>query len=147
MLALFTPPVAFAAFAAAAIGGTSGMRTGYSAMRLGIIAYIVPFVFVFSPALLLMDSAEKVVLAMITSGFGCLLVGGALTGYFFAQLNPLKRILMALASLFLFIPIQKPVSSFGLLANGVGAIMGLVLLALEWRGKTSSEAELVKVEN
>ena len=140
MLALFTPPVAFAAFAAAAIGGTSGMRTGYSAMRLGIIAYIVPFVFVFSPALLLMDSAEKVVLAMITSGFGCLLVGGALTGYFFAQLNPLKRILMALASLLLFIPIQKELSTVGLTANILGAALGVAVLALEWRLKTSSEA-------
>ena len=133
MLSLFTPPVAFAAFAAAAIGGTSGMRTGYTAMRLGILAYIVPFVFVFSPALLMMDSVLKIVVAMLACLFGCLLVGAALTGFLFRELSLIKRILMALASLCLFIPIPKQISMMGLLGNLFGAILGLLLLVMEWR--------------
>jgi TRAP transporter 4TM/12TM fusion protein len=142
MLSLFTPPVAFAAFAAAAIGGTSGMRTGYSAMRLGVIVYIVPFVFVFSPALLMMDAPEKIVAAMITSSFGCFMVGTALTGYLFRELSVTKRILMAVASLCLFIPLQKPVSAVGILGNIAGAVLGLALLFFEWRGKQGSDQEL-----
>lgn len=142
MLSLFTPPVAFAAFAAAAIGGTSGMRTGYTCMRLGIIAYIAPFVFVFSPALLMMDSAGKIVLAMITSSLGCFLVGAALTGFLFRELSVIRRILMAAASLCLFIPIQKPISMVGLSGNIIGGLLAFILIFQEWKGKQDSEQEI-----
>ena len=53
MLSMVTPPVCLASYAAASIGKTDPMRTGWEAMRLCAIAYIVPFLFVFSPALLL----------------------------------------------------------------------------------------------
>jgi TRAP transporter 4TM/12TM fusion protein len=143
MLSLFTPPVAFAAFAAAAIAGAEPMRTGYTAMRLGIIAYIVPFVFVFSPALLMMDSIGKIIFAMITSTLGCLLVGIALTGYLFQKISIIKRVLMALASLGLFIPIQQRISPIGLIANILGGILGLSLIWSEWRNKTLFERKLL----
>jgi TRAP-type uncharacterized transport system fused permease subunit len=55
MLSMITPPICIAAFAGAAIARTSPMRTGYACMRLGVIAYIIPFVFVFDPLLLLWD--------------------------------------------------------------------------------------------
>jgi TRAP transporter 4TM/12TM fusion protein len=143
MLSLFTPPVAFAAFAAAAIAGADPMRTGYTAMRLGIIAYIVPFVFVFSPALLMMDSIGKIIFAMITSALGCLLVGIALTGYLFQKISIIKRVLMTLASLGLFIPIQQRLSTIGLIANILGGILGLSLIWSEWRNKTLFERKLL----
>ena len=56
MLSMVTPPVCLASYAAASIGRTDPVRTGWEAMRLCSIAYVVPFLFVFSPALLLIGS-------------------------------------------------------------------------------------------
>jgi TRAP transporter 4TM/12TM fusion protein len=133
MLSLYTPPIAFAAFAAAAIAGAEPMRTGFSAMRLGIIAYIVPFLFVFSPALLLKGSPGEVIVAVTSAVLGCLLVGAALTGYLFRNLDPLKRVVMALAGIGLLIPAEGQFFMVGLLSDIVGGIVALVLLPWEWR--------------
>jgi TRAP transporter 4TM/12TM fusion protein len=133
MLSLFTPPIAFAAFAAAAIAGSDAMRTGFSAMRLGIIAYIVPFLFVFSPALLLQGSLLDILVAMISAIFGCLLVGAALTGYLFRKLNPLKRILMGLAGIGLMIPAEGQFFMVGLFSDILGGVIALVMIPWEWR--------------
>lgn len=133
MLSLFTPPIAFAAFAAAAIAGSGAMRTGFSAMRLGIIAYVIPFLFVFSPALLLMGPPGDVVLAVTSAIVGCLLVGAALTGYLFQDLNWAKRILMALAGICLLIPADGQLSTVGLFTDIVGGLVALVMIPWEWR--------------
>jgi len=137
MLSLFTPPIAFAAFAAAAIAGSSAMRTGFSAMRLGIIAYIVPFLFVFSPALLLQGSFLGILVAMISAIFGCLLVGAALTGYLFRELNPVKRMLMGLAGIGLLIPAEGHFFMVGLFSDIVGGAVALAMIPWEWKkGRT-----------
>ena len=57
MMSMITPPVALAAFAAASLAGTDPMKTGWTAVRFGWIAYIIPFLFVRAPSLLLEGSA------------------------------------------------------------------------------------------
>jgi len=134
-VSLITPPICVAAFAGAAIAGSSPMRTGIAASRLGIIAYIVPFLFVFFPELLFQGSLGKILVATITAIFGCLTLAVALTGYLFQHLNTLKRILFALAGLGLMIPIRGQTMGLSLLCNALSAIVMLSLFILEWKRK------------
>ena len=68
MMSMVTPPVAIAAFFAASLAGAEPMRTGFTAMRFGWTAYIVPFLFIFSPSLLLQDpSVVNTAIAIITA--------------------------------------------------------------------------------
>ncbi len=81
MLSFITPPVALAAFAAASVANVSPMRAGIEAMRLGAIIYVVPFFFVFNPALLLQGSALENLQAISTALVGVALVSAAIQGY------------------------------------------------------------------
>jgi len=81
MLSFITPPVALAAFAAASVAHVSPMRAGVAAMRLGAIIYVIPFFFVFNPALLLQESIGENVVAVSTALVGVALVSAALQGY------------------------------------------------------------------
>ena len=133
ILAMITPPICFAAFAGAAVAGADSMRTGYTAMRLGILAYPVPFLFVFSPALLLMGAPGNIVVSMVTAIAGCFLVGAALVGYLFRDLSPQMRVLMGLVGMGLLIPIQSKFFMVTLLSNIIWSSLALVLFLREWR--------------
>jgi TRAP transporter 4TM/12TM fusion protein len=135
MLSMITPPVCFATYAGASIAGSELMRTGYASMRLGIVTYIVPFLFVFSPALLLMDSWTKIIVTTILAMGMCFLMGVASTGYLFSRLNWLKRSLFALAAAgiaFLILALDT-VRMLGLLSGVGGALLAIGLLLREWR--------------
>jgi len=105
VLADITPPVALAAYAAAGIAGSNPFKTGNTAFRLGIAKALVPFVFVYSPALLLVADgftwwAFSVTLAGAMLGIGAL--GVSFSGYLFAPLYGLERWYVAIVA-FLFI--------------------------------------------
>ncbi|NNF28127.1 MAG: TRAP transporter fused permease subunit, partial [Gemmatimonadetes bacterium] len=80
-LSAITPPVAVAAYAASSIADASPNVTALQAMRLGFIAFVIPFFFVYRPELLLEGSAQAIALAVFTSACGVLLVAGALEGF------------------------------------------------------------------
>ena len=105
VLADITPPVALAAYAAAGIAGSNPFKTGNTAFRLGIAKALVPFVFVYSPALLLVADGFtwwlfSITLAGAMLGIGSL--GVAFSGYLVAPLTKLERWWVAIVS-FLFI--------------------------------------------
>ena len=81
MMSMTTPPVAVAAYAAASIIHADFMRTGLAGVRFGWSAYIVPFLFVWSPTLLMQGSVFDVSLAFITAVLGIYLVSVAVVGY------------------------------------------------------------------
>ncbi len=81
MISFITPPVALAAFAAAPIAKTSYFRIGWQAMRLGSIIYIVPFVFVLNPALVLRGTWDEILLVTATAFVGVFFVASAMQGY------------------------------------------------------------------
>ncbi|MDP2659833.1 MAG: TRAP transporter fused permease subunit [Dehalococcoidia bacterium] len=137
MMSMITPPICFAAYAGAAIAGANYMRTGYTAMRLGIVAYVMPFLFVFSPALLLKGSPEEVLQAMFTAIAGAILLGVAVSGYMFRPLVLAKRLVIALAALGLFIPASGQFGAFGLYTDIFGGAIAVVMVAWEWRGGIS----------
>ncbi len=135
VLADITPPVALAAYAAAGIAGSNPFKTGNTAFRLGIAKALVPFVFVYSPALLLVADGFTWWLFSVTLlgamlGIGSL--GVAFSGYMLAPLKAWERWWVALSS-FLFI-------APGLTTMGVGlALMTpIVLLQLTRRKQTAS---------
>jgi TRAP transporter 4TM/12TM fusion protein len=76
-----TPPVALAAFAAAGIAKTSPMATGFTAMRLGIAKYLVPFAFALNPALVAQGSLGAILAAFAFAAVGVTFVGAAMEGY------------------------------------------------------------------
>lgn len=81
MLSFITPPVAIGAFAAAGLAGTSPMKTGFEAMRLGAIIYFIPFFFVVNPALILHGAWYEVILVFSVTALGTAAVAAAIQGY------------------------------------------------------------------
>lgn len=82
MVSFITPPVALGAFSAATIAGAPPMRTGFYAMRLGMVTYFIPFFFVLNPAMVLQKgSPAEILLVLLTAILGIILIGGALEGY------------------------------------------------------------------
>lgn len=131
MLSLLTPPVCVAAYAGAAIAGAPPMRTGFEAMRLGAVAYIVPFIFVYSPSLLLIGSLSEVILAVVTAIAGTGLLAAALAGYLFRPINWIWRAVLTLAGVALIVPPVGPIP-FSEAINIVGGTVGAIFLWLEW---------------
>ena len=101
-LSAITPPVALAAFAGAGISGARPFKTGFTAMKLAIIAYLVPYTFVYHPALLWEGSLVTIGLAFFFDLAGAVAIGSALMGYFLRPLKYGTRFLLFLSSLGMF---------------------------------------------
>ena len=105
IIADLTPPVALAAYAGAAIARANPMKTGLIATRLAIGAFILPYIYVMSPQLLLIDVTFLGVLQpIVTSIVGMSAIASALTGYLVRPLGPIERIVLAAAGLCLVDP-------------------------------------------
>ena len=76
-----TPPFALAAYAGAGIAGSDPVRTGFLAFRLGIPGFILPYMFVYNPALILKGPLGEVALATVSAAIGAVALGAALQGY------------------------------------------------------------------
>lgn len=104
VLSASTPPVAVAAYAAAAIAQANPIRIAAVATRLSIAALIVPFAFAYSPELLLVGDPFRIAVAIVTAVAGVFLVGVAIEGYFKAPLNMWSRLLVGAAGLCFVVP-------------------------------------------
>jgi len=112
IVADITPPVALAAYAGSAIAKAPPMKTAFNATRLAIAAFIVPYIFAFSPVMLFefaegistMMMVLQVVQICVTSLLGIYGVAAALNGYLFRPINPLFRVAMAVGGLCMMIP-------------------------------------------
>ena len=105
IVADLTPPVALAAYAGAAIAQSNPMKTAFTATKLAIAAFIVPYVFALNPAMLFIDtSLWEVVLICITSSVGIFAVAAALEGFFLRPMPVYQRILAAVGGLLLIYP-------------------------------------------
>ena len=104
MLSLITPPDCLATYTAAAIAGSDFWKTGWTGMRLGIAAYVVPFVFALHPALILKGTLGEIVLAVIATSIGTFLLAVGCAGFLFRPLDWFKRSLFCLAGLLLMLP-------------------------------------------
>jgi len=141
MLSLITPPDCLATYAAAAIAKSDFWKTGWTGMRLGIVAYIVPFVFVFHPPLIFMGSFAQITIAVITAAIGVILLGIGCAGYLFRPLGWFQRTWAWVAGLLLFMP-PLSVLPFGknlglpeavgeVIIDTAGLALGLALVLVE----------------
>ncbi len=140
MMSLITPPVAPAAYVAAAIAGSPSMATGWTAMRFGWSSYIVPFLFIYSPAILMKGSIFDIVIVTVTSIAGIWLVCVAMTGFFTRVLRVGMRAGFALAGIMLLSPHQ--VSELMLGVNIAGAALGIALVIYELKTKVKEAAHV-----
>jgi TRAP transporter 4TM/12TM fusion protein len=121
-----TPPLCFATFAAATIAGCDFWKAGWAGVRLAFVAYIIPFVFVLQPELLMIGSAPAIIAALLTTTVGVALIAAAFAGYLVAPLSAARRWLLALSGLCL---IPSPAASQVILAvNAAGLAIAAVVL-------------------
>jgi len=124
MISFITPPVALAAFPAATIAQTSPLKVGLTASRLGGVIYLLPFIFVFNPALILQAGTAEVLQAVLSAGLGVILIGSSFEGYLVGVglLNWGYRIAFFLAGITLSVPEWK--------TDLAGLIIGLLAFGL-----------------
>jgi TRAP transporter 4TM/12TM fusion protein len=132
MLSMITPPVALAAYAAANISKAGPMETGWAAVRIGWAKFVLPFMFVLSPTLLMKGPMYAIVFDTVTAMIGVYLATCGMLGFFRRPLSPLLRGVLCLAGFAAIIPD----SQFGLLFPGFvslsGAAVGGAVLLTEY---------------
>jgi TRAP transporter 4TM/12TM fusion protein len=129
IMSMVTPPVALAAFAAANIGGADPNRTGWTAARIGWSAYIVPFLFVFSPSLLMHGNPLTVLWAALTAALGVWMGTIGVVGHYSAPIPAALRALFVLAGVLLLIPADA--FKGAIFTDLAGLALGAVLLGRE----------------
>ena len=136
MMSMITPPVAIAAFAAAGIARARPMQTGFEAMRFGWPAYVVPFLFVYAPSLILRGSVVDMITSILLAGVGVTVVSIALTGFYKRTLVWWERILMLVAGAAAFVPHEAFTNGYVL--NFVGLVLTAALYA--WLRKPTDKS-------
>jgi len=117
IIADITPPVALAAYAASGISGGNPMKTGITASKLAIAAFIVPYMFVYAPVLLMVKATPvEVTMAAISAVIGMFGLGVAMIGYWYTAVSGVMRVISFIGGLMLIEP--------GLVTD----ILGIVIL-------------------
>lgn len=140
MMSMITPPVAIASYAAAGIAGSNAMETGWSSMRLGWSAYIVPVLFVFSPTLLLIGEPAAIVLALVSAVLGIWWISMALVGFGFGRLGLGMRLGFGVAGLLALIPADA--FAHAQVTDWVGLLAGLALTVLHSLSKQARKTSV-----
>ncbi len=99
-----TPPNCPAVFVACSIAGSGMWRTAFQAMKLGIVAFIMPFLLVFDPVFVLIGSPVSIAVAMVAAIIGALFLAAGIEGYLLAEASWWQRLLFVIGGLGLFIP-------------------------------------------
>jgi TRAP-type uncharacterized transport system fused permease subunit len=100
-----TPPVALATYAASGLAQSDPWKTGWHAFILASVAFLAPFIFIYSPALLLIGSYSEILMAVQTAEVGVILYVCAIQGYYFGKMKSVfLRLLLGVAGCFLIIP-------------------------------------------
>lgn len=129
MVSLITPPDCLPVYIAASIAHANFWQTGWTAMRLGIAAYIVPFLFALHPPLIFIGTAKEIVVAIITASIGVVMLSAGCAGYLFRPLTWTLRSLLWLASFLLLLPTTNNLLLF---ADVAGLVLGFAIIAREW---------------
>lgn len=127
IIADITPPVALAAYAGSAIARSNPMKTAFTATRLAIAAFIVPYIFVMSPALLFIETTPmEIITIVITSVVGLFGVSAGLAGFIYTKMPIWQRVLSVVGGLMLIYPgIVTDIGGVGL----VGVVLALQYLS------------------
>lgn len=121
VLSAITPPVAVAAYATAAIADANPITIGFKAIRLGLVAFLVPYFFVYHQELLLAGRPADVALAIATAGLGVLCFAAALETWLVSRLSLVERILLVGSGLMLM--------DTGVFTDTLGVVVFAMILA------------------
>jgi TRAP transporter 4TM/12TM fusion protein len=124
-----TPPVALASYAASGISGSDPMKTAVTSFRLGIAAYIVPFMFFYAPEMLLQGEAVDAILPFVTAVIGVIGLACAVQRFYFGSLSAPLTVLLFVAAISLILP------DLYLSAAGLGVMVLLLLYQKLYRGR------------
>ena len=124
ILSVITPPVCIASYSGAAIAEASAMKTGFISVKLGIVAFIIPFMFVYEPSLLLMGDPLTIVLSTISSLVGVITLAGGMQGYLLANCRLWERISLLFAGLVLIYP--------GVITDLIGLALLILVCIAQW---------------
>ena len=138
IIADITPPVALAAFAASSISGGDPIKTGVYAAKLAIAAFIIPYIIVFSPAILMVDvTIVQIIWITITAVLGMIAIGAGVIGYWYRPLKWFERIILIAAGLAMIYP--ESISDItGLVVLGVMFVIQLYTKDKVAQGKTAA---------
>ena len=133
IVADITPPVALAAYAGSAIAHSNPLKTGVTATRIAITAFIIPYVFAFNPDMLLVDgSLVSAIMITISAFIGMLGIATGMEGFMTTKLNIVQRIMCLLGGVFLIIP--------GSSTDLIGIILVIIVFAMQHMGTKKTEA-------
>ena len=138
MMSMVTPPVALAAYAAAAIAGSGIMKTGFAAFRFALVGFALPYAFVLRPALLwLSNDGSTPALWTVIGNFSLTLVGtvilaAAIAGYIFNKLSLWARGLLFIAAIVLFF---APTTIQFVWVHGIVVLASIPIFYYNWRAK------------
>jgi len=125
VISAITPPVALAAYAGAAIAGSEPMKTSVESFKIGMAAFVVPFMFFYSPGLLMEGEWLEIARNCATALVGVFLLSAAVQGFFFGKVGVLLRLALLAAALLMI--------SGGLLTDAVGIALGAALYVYQTR--------------
>lgn len=130
LLSMITPPVCLAVFAGAAIAGANIWETAFVAMRIGAVAYILPFLAIFTPGILLVGSSMDIIIDSLSAALGLLLLVSAIQNWMLGRMNRLSRALALAGSIGLFWP-SLTVNALGL----TSAVASVAIVYVTYRRK------------
>lgn len=136
VLSCITPPVAIASYAAAAISGADAVKVGFASVKLGIVAYIIPFLFVLNPVLIAQGSLLTVLWTFFTACVGCVALTWGIEGVIDDKLAWYWRLVCLAAAGLLLYP-ESITDIFGLV------LFAVILFVFKFRGRKKSAPEEV----
>lgn len=119
-----TPPVAVGAYTAAAIANADPNKTGFAGLKISLGSFIVPFMFVYGPALVLQGTLFEIISAILTAVIGILMLTASLNGWLITRMNILERIIGFVSALLLMYP--------GIWSDGIGTILFVALTTMQF---------------
>ena len=132
ILSAITPPVALAVFAAAGLAKANMWDAGWAAMKIGLAGFIIPFMFVYEPALLMIGDWPTIIWSFFVASFGILLFAAGLHGYFVTAASWWQRVVLVVAGLMFIQP--------GLITDFVGAGLAALVVASQLVARRAQQA-------
>jgi TRAP-type uncharacterized transport system fused permease subunit len=128
-----TPPVGLASYAAAGIAGADPLKTGWEAFKMGITAYIVPYLIIYRPAIILAAPLHEILFAFVTILIGGAVLGAAMQGYFIRRMPVWHRLMAGAGAILLLDP--------HIYMDFIGAALVLFIVFLERKAKRRETLE------
>ncbi|WP_206811718.1 TRAP transporter permease [Paradesulfitobacterium ferrireducens] len=127
ILSGLTPPVCIAAIVAAGIADANWLKTGLTSSRFALTAFIIPYMWVFGPQLLMVGTWYEVLIAFVLACIGTVAMAGAVQGWLIEKTSVIERLILAIAGLLMIKP--------GWVTDGIGLALLALVMAFQWKAR------------